>query len=66
MRFFQHCQQQAGKTGSKQSISVMIDGESRRESRENHRGKASQGKYLRNLFTLSINNHQQPLITWQA
>jgi hypothetical protein len=42
-----------------------IKGKARENRGENQRGKVSQGKYLRNLFTLSINNHQQP-ITWQA
>jgi hypothetical protein len=35
--------------------------ESKRESREESARESIEGKYLRNLFTISINNHQQPL-----
>jgi len=38
----------------------------KRGKQERIEGRIIEGKYLRNLFTLSINNHQQSLITWQA
>jgi hypothetical protein len=54
-----------------QSVNLMDDRQrSKRGKQERIEGRISEGKYLgkylRNLFTISIKYHQQPLITWQA